>query len=225
MTKEHPILISKDPSIAELQIQVDNLWQKIDQTLPMINDALDKTNHVLHDSNQEHISTINTLQNSIDRLGDKFDVWQSNVEPMLAASQTAMAYDNYVMTFLAIVLTIAGIFFQFWAQKSKKEAVSEAINDIDSQIAKGILPEGSGIREKIISSILNSEEFVFAVKKANEFIDTSEREESKSSAPLDNEPEKTTSNVTLGNIETARASDENNNTDEKSNAKVTKLVE
>lgn len=125
----------------------------------------------------EYKSLLTDLDNKSQRLQEleiKFDIWQSNVEPMLATAQTAMQYDNYVLTFLAIIIALGSFVFQKWASKSKHQAIEEAIESVERTIAKGILPKRSGIRKKLLDSILKSDEFTVAVKEANKFIDASD---------------------------------------------------
>lgn len=125
-------------------------------------------------SNEEHIEQIQNQVLSLDKkveglssevtnLDTKFDIWQNLVEPMLATTQTAMQYDNYILTATAIFVAIAGVLVTKWYSKSKNEAIEEAIDSIEATIARGILPERSDVRSKIVGAIISSKEFQDAV--------------------------------------------------------------
>lgn len=116
-------------------------------------------------------------------LSIKFDVWQANVESMLATTQSAMQYDNYVLTALAIIIAAVTFALQKWAAKSKEDAVQEAIQTIEDTIARGILPKRSGIRKKLVEAIINSDQFIEAVREASLYLEESEdADESRSEA-------------------------------------------
>ena len=125
----------------------------------------------------QNAADIEALTQKIDALNLKFDAWQGSVsahveiseraidaseramEASTQASEKAMAYDNYVLTGLAVMIALAGFAFQKWANKSKKEAVEEAIKQEIRQ-------------EYIIAKIVESPEFGAALKdSAQYFID------------------------------------------------------
>ena len=117
-------------------------------------------------NSQEKLENLNS---KIEQLSNKFDVWQNMTDAMLANVQTAMDYTDRNLIIAALIISIFGvgatIIVNYWFVKSKEEAVEEVIKDINRSIAEGILPEGSDVREKIIDTVINSEEFQEAVTK------------------------------------------------------------
>lgn len=156
----------------EILNSLDNInkdWKEVTATIA--ENAKTSSEHKLNIN--DLTSQLHTLHENLTELTIKFDVWQSNVEPMLATSQTAMTYDNYVLTALAIIVAVFTFIFQLWSSKSKKEAIEEASVKFDKAIARGLMPEGSKIRNRLLNTILSSPQFISAVRKANEYMDTS----------------------------------------------------
>lgn len=106
---------------------------------------------------------VENLSSKVTSLEAKFDIWQNLVEPMIATTQTAMQYDNYILTATAVIVAVVGLAMTYWFSKSKKESVEEAIQAVDKTIARGILPERSDVRSKIVEAIISSTEFQDAV--------------------------------------------------------------
>ncbi len=126
------------------------------------------------------IDRVDALESKVELLEGTFDVWQKLVESILGTAQTAMQYDNYVLTFLAIgvgvfsvavgaIVTIAIARINHLSNKKKEDAVSDAIKEIHESLEKGVLPEKSGLRSKIIDSIIDSAQFIAAVKKVTDY--------------------------------------------------------
>ena len=139
---------------------------KESQIVTKAQDAKESLQHLEFNKIEEKIEL---LSSKVTRIDDKFDVWQNLVEPMLATAQSAMQYDNFIITVSGIGSAIAIGFITLWFSKSKKEAVDEAIKNIEKTIAKGILPKDSNVRSEIINTIINSEEFTDAVVKIYNF--------------------------------------------------------
>lgn len=116
---------------------------------------------------------IDTLQNQVNNLSIKFDVWQSQTENILATSQNAMSYDNYLITCVALGLALFGIWLQKWFSESKIEAVKGAIQEIEDKIAEGLFPDESTVKQRLIETIINSPEFHVAVRKSTKFVSSS----------------------------------------------------
>ncbi len=109
---------------------------------------------------------VDVLESKIELLQGTFDVWQKLVESILGTAQASIEYDNYVLTAVIAILTIGGFFATYWFSKSKKDAIKE----INESIAKGVIPEGSDVRSKIINAVIDSDEFKEKVKEKVEEI-------------------------------------------------------
>ncbi len=110
------------------------------------------------------IDRVDVLESEVKLLQGKFDVWQKLVESILGTAQTVLQYDSNLLTWIAIITAISIAVITLWVSKSKKEAIDEAVKKIDDSLEKGILPEGSGLRSKIIDTIIKSDEFRLAVE-------------------------------------------------------------
>lgn len=60
-------------------------------------------------NNQLLDNKVELLSTQLKELDSKFDLWQGMVESILASTQTAMQYDNFILTYLAIFVAIASI--------------------------------------------------------------------------------------------------------------------
>ncbi len=143
------------------------------------------------------IDRVDALESKVELLEGKFDAWQKLVESILGTAQTAMQYDNNVLTFLGIgagiltaIVAIAIAVMSYIYNKKKKDAIDEAIKKIDDSLAKGVLPEKSRLRSKIIDTIIKSDEFRLAVEDIfdypNESKEADDNQEDKTGA--DKEP-------------------------------------
>ncbi len=114
----------------------------------------------LRQSNIEN--AVYSLKESFIELSAKFDVWQSTTEPMLGQaydiSQTSMTYSTIILAVLGIVLAGAIMF----VARNKKEAISQAIEEV---------------REDIVKEVMNSEDFKKLVKSGVFFGEDSENAE------------------------------------------------
>ena len=143
----------------EILSQIQSINQKVDN---LIGEAASQGQNLTH-SNARKIeelgNEINQLKDNAGQLSSKFDIWQDNVESLLSSTQTAMTYDNYVLTCLAIAVAIAAFLFQKHATQSKVDAIKEAKKEIEDTLAEGLLPLGSGLRGKLVSTVVNSSKF------------------------------------------------------------------
>lgn len=167
--------------------------ERIDSELEQLSQSIANSIHSASQNTQEinsHAAQLQNLRESLIELSAKFDVWQSNVEPMLASAQTAMQYDNFIITSVGVMLAITGLFFYIWFNKTKKEAIDEAGRKFDEAIAKGLVPEGHKIRDKLIitvtTAIINSPKFIEAVKQAMDFIEDSTEADEERAEGVDN---------------------------------------
>ncbi len=99
------------------------------------------------------------LMYDIKRLEGTFDVWQRIVEPVLNNAEILLQRDSNLISFLAITIAIAIAIMSYIYNRKKEDAVSDAIKEINESLEKGVLPEKSGLRSKIIGSIINTDEF------------------------------------------------------------------
>ncbi len=109
---------------------------------------------------------VDVLESKIELLQGTFDVWQKLVESILGTAQTAIAYDSNLIAvvgigagIVAVIVAIAIAVMNYIYNKKKGDAVSDAIKEINESLEKGVLPEKSGLRSKIIGSIINTNEF------------------------------------------------------------------
>ena len=109
------------------------------------------------------------LMYDIKRLEGTFDVWQRIVEPVLNNAEILLQRDSNLITFLAIMTAIAIAIMSYIYNKKKEDAVRDAIKEIHESLEKGVLPEKSGLRSKIIDSIIDSAQFIAAVKKVTDY--------------------------------------------------------
>lgn len=180
--------MASDVDVVKVQSCTEQLCHQKD-SITMV--ALDNTSEVIVKLQEQ----VTALKESLIEISAKFDAWQSHTDSISKvasdAAKTAMDYQNFILGVTALVITVAGIGFSYWLAKSKKDAVDDAINTIEKTIARGILPENSDVRSKIIKTIINSEEFIDAVKRATEFHYNSCKEE-------DSKQNKSRSTVALG---------------------------
>ena len=169
------VKVPEDDKNLPSEQQIENLISKVDILFDKLNISAD-SGHIIADtvSTAGAHSDIGKLEDRLNELSIKFDVWQSNVEPMLASAQTAMDYDNIILAILGIIFALSSFWFQMWTSKSKRDAIDEAIRSIEGSIAHGILPEGSSVRKKLMMTILDSREFKDAVHKFVGYVDLSE---------------------------------------------------
>ena len=94
---------------------------------------------------------VDMLESKVELLQGTFDVWQKLVESILGTAQTAMQYDNYVLTVLGIIVAA---FFALTtiiasaiiarinriANKKKGEAMEEAIKEMNKRIEETTSP-------------------------------------------------------------------------------------
>lgn len=201
----------ENETINQLSSDIQNLTNKVEALSNSIDAQTTKS--ALNTQNIEGLhNQLSQLKESTTLLSAKFDIWQNNVESMLANAQTAMQYDNYVLTALAIIIAIFAFVFQKWASKNKKEAIADAIKSIEGTIAQGILPQHSSIRKKLTEAILNSEEFRVAARKANDYINKSEDADKERASQIDISDK----DIDLDDVNKANDIDENGNSPPKS---------
>ena len=99
---------------------------------------------------------VDVLESKVELLQGTFDVWQKLVESILGTAQTAMQYDNYVLTVLgiavAVVFALATIIasaiiatINHIANKKKEEAMEEAIKKMNKRIEETTSPMKAGL--------------------------------------------------------------------------------
>ncbi len=103
---------------------------------------------------------VDVLESKVELLQGTFDVWQKLVESILGTAQTAMQYDNNVLTALGIAIAIVIGVVAYWSNKSRKDTIKK----LDKKISEGILSETPEVRSKIINAIIESNEFKEQVK-------------------------------------------------------------
>ena len=87
---------------------------------------------------------VDMLESKVELLEGKFDVWQKLVESILGTAQTAIEYDSNLIAALAVgvaifsvmvavIVAIAIAVINHFANKDKKEAVNQAIKEINKK--------------------------------------------------------------------------------------------